>query len=149
MLFTRKTSLYIGYTLFLSLTFGMAGCANYYGKFYTDLTGGQNVLNDPTVIIPKDKPKLFTGTEVEADRKRMLEDNYWLLGYSSFNAGGVDQNAALRQAAKIHADTVLVYSTYTNTVSGNVPITVPNTQTSYHSGNIYGSGGGFSVWNRL
>lgn len=130
--------------LLITVCLVFSGCANPYSQFYTNFTGGKNILDDPTFIIPTDKPKLFAGTNIESDKKRMLEDNYWQLGYSSFNAGEVNQNVALQQAVKIHADTVIAYSTYTNTVLGSMPMTVPNTQTSYHSGSIYGSGGGFA-----
>jgi hypothetical protein len=73
----------------------------------------------------------------------MLENGYRLLGQSSFNARSVSQDGAVVQAKKVHADTVIVYSHYTNTVSGMERLAVPNMQygTTYHSGTIYGSGG--------
>jgi len=121
-----------------------SGCINPYGQFYTDYTGGVNVLENPNIIAPTDKPKLIQGSNIENDETRMLEDGYSLIGVSSFNAANVNQNSATEQAKKVHADTVIVYSQYTETVSGSMPLTVPNTQTTYHSGNIYGSGGGFA-----
>lgn len=128
----------------LFLTF--AGCSNPYSKFYTDFTGGKNVLDDPTFIIPTDNPKLIAGANIESDHKRMLEDNYWQLGQSSFNGASVSQDLAIQHAQKIHAETVIVYNRYSHTLSGSMPMTVPDTQTStsYHSGNIYGSAGGFA-----
>jgi len=128
--------------LAFSLILVISGCTNPYSQFYQDFTGGKNILDDPTVIIPTDNPKIIAGTNIESDSKRMLEDNYWHLGQSSFNGASVRQDAAVAQAKKVHADTVIVYSKYTNAVSGVMPMTVPNTQTSYHSGMIYGSGGG-------
>ncbi len=122
-----------------------AGCANPYSKFYNDYSGGINVAENPDVIIPVGKPKLIQGSNVEADSLRMLENGYLLLGASNFNAGAINQNTAIDHARKVYADTVVVYSQYTNTASGSVPLTVPNTQTSYYSGSIYGSGGGMHV----
>jgi len=118
------------------------GCANPYSQFYTDFTGGKNILENPDVITPTGEPKLIQGSNIEKDIKQMFEDGYCVLGESKFNASNIDQAAALKQARKIHADTIIVYSKYTNTISGSLPLTVPDTQTSYHSGMIYGSGGG-------
>jgi hypothetical protein len=121
-----------------------SGCLNPYGQYYTDHTGGANILENPNIIVSTDEPKLIQGSNVENDGIRMLEDGYLLIGVSSFNAANVNQKSAIEQAKKVHADTVIVYSQYTNTVSGSMPVTVPNTQTTYHSGNIYGSRGGFA-----
>lgn len=73
----------------------------------------------------------------------MMENGYAMVGYSSFNAGNVDEKGALLQAKKVNASTVIIYSKYTNTVSSVMPLTLPNTQTSTTSlyGNAYGSGG--------
>ncbi len=128
----------------LPLLFIFSSCANPYSNFYTDLTGGVDILENPNIIVPTDKPNLIQGSNIENDGIRMLENGYLLIGESSFNAGNAHQNMAIEHAKKVHADTVIVYSQYTNTLSGSMPLTVPNTQTSYHSGNIYGSGGGFA-----
>ena len=128
----------------LPLLFIFSGCANPYSNFYTDRTGGVDILENSNIIVPTDKPNLIQGSNIENDGMRMLENGYLLLGVSSFNAGTTNQNLAIQHAKKVHADTVIVYSQYTNTLSGSMPLTVPNTQTSYHSGGIYGSGGGFA-----
>ena len=120
----------------------LSGCTNPYSQFYNDHTGGKNILDDPKVIIPTDEPKLRRGSNADDDTKNMLENGYLLIGVASFNAGEVSENGALEQAKRIHADTVIVYSHYTHTLSGMTPITVPDTQTSYQSGTIYGSRGG-------
>ena len=96
-----------------------AGCANPYSKFYNDYTGGINIAESPNVVMPIGKPKLFQGSNVETDGLRMLENGYLLLGESRFNAGAINQNTAIDHAKKVYADTVIVYSQYTNTVSGS------------------------------
>lgn len=129
---------------FCTLLLVFSGCANPYAKFYNDLSGGINVLENPNFIIPTNKPRLIQGSDIERDSFRMMEEGYTILGQSFFNAGNVNQGAAVKHGAKVHADTVIVYGSYTGTVSGSLPLTVPNTQTSYHSGSIYGTGGGFA-----
>jgi len=122
----------------------VVGCTNPYAKFYQDITGGIDITKSPRFIVPTDKPQLFRGGDPDVDYVRMLEDGFGLIGLSSFNAGDdVNVNAALEQAIKVHASVTLVYSKYTNTVSGSIPLTLPDIQTSTTtlSGNVMGPGG--------
>jgi hypothetical protein len=130
---------------YLPLIITFSGC-NPYSKFYTDFTGGVTVLEDSRFIISTSEPKLVRGSDVEKDCKRMFENGYACLGASSFNAGTVNQNSAIEHAKKIHADTAIMYSRYSHTESGYVPMSVPDTQTStgFHSGSVYGPGGGYA-----
>jgi len=64
----------------------------------------------------------------------MLENSYVLLGFSSFNAPHINQNQAIEQAKKVHAETVIVYSKYTHTLSGVTPVSSPTSETTHHSG---------------
>ncbi|OHB84320.1 MAG: hypothetical protein A2Z38_08395 [Planctomycetes bacterium RBG_19FT_COMBO_48_8] len=132
--------------LLSALLLVMSGCSNPYTQFYTDYTEGINVLNDPRFIVGTSEPKLFNGSTIEQDRQRMLENGYMMIGASSFNGAGVRQRAAIEQAKKVYADTVIVYCQYRNTRSGSMPLTFPDTQTTYHSGSIYGSGGSASYF---
>lgn len=135
----KKTLFYLPFILIFS------GC-NPYSQFYTDFTGGINILEDPRFIISTNEPKFVQGGDAEKDYIQMCENGYVCLGVSSFNAGSVNQNAAIGHAKNIHADTVIVYNRYSHTVSGSMPLIVPDTQTSttFHSGNIYGTGGGYA-----
>lgn len=119
------------------------GCAAPFSKFYYDRTGGVDITKAPTVLISDGEPKLFRGNQEKEDSLKMLEDGYAMVGYSSFNAGNVDENGAISQARKVHASVVIIYSKYTNTVSGAMPLILPDTKTSSTSlyGNAYGSGG--------
>ena len=119
------------------------GCTGAAGHFYRDQTGGVDVTADPTIAVSYEKPELRHGNNPEEDALRMLEDGYAMIGYSSYNAANVDENAMLSQAKKVHAAVVLEYSQYTNTVSGSLPLTRPDNQTSYTSlyGSSYGSRG--------
>ena len=123
----------------------LSGCAggNPYVKFYQD-RAGVDLTKSPRVVFPTGKPELFRGSDLDADYVRMLEDGYGLVGISSFNGSDdVNVSSALKQATQVHASVVLVYSKYTNTVSGSIPWTTPDTQrsTTTLSGNVIGPGG--------
>jgi len=119
------------------------GCAAPYSKFYIDKTTGRDITKWPVVKIIPGEPKVFRGNNQESDYQKMLEDGYFMVGYSAFNSGSIDESGAISQAKDTHASAVILYSKYTNTVSGVVPLTVPNTTTSTTtlSGSVYGSGG--------
>lgn len=121
----------------------MVGCTTPFSQFYYDQTGGVDITKIPTVIISHDEPKVFRGSKEEEDSLQMLENGYALVGYSSFNAGNVNENEVIDQAKKVHASVVILYSKYTGTVSGVLPLTLPDIQTSTTSldGIVYGSGG--------
>lgn len=118
-----------------------SGC-NPYSQFYKDSTGGKNVLTDSRFIIPTGEPKLRQGSNPDIDTKNMYEDGYLLIGCSYFNAGDISQDGAVEQAKIVHADIVIVYKKYTNTVLDSMPVMTP----THQSGTIYGSGGGFASY---
>lgn len=128
--------------LLLSLL-SVGGCATPYAEFYHDNLGGIDVSRDKRFADAPSEPIVSKGRDPQTDGERMAEEGYVQIGYSSFNAADVSINGAIDQAKKVHAHRVLVYSDYKNTVSGSMPLTVPNTQTSTTSvsGNAYGAGG--------
>jgi len=134
--------------LFSCVLIVFSGCANPYAEFYTDLTGGLDVLSSPNFFTPTGEPNLVKGLHAENDARRMLENGYGCIGISSFNAANVNTALAIAQARNVHADTVIVYSAYTGTVSGSMPINYPDTQTTtgFHSGSIYGPGTGYGSY---
>lgn len=144
-----KRLLLVGIVVLLS---GCATLENPYSKFYQDRTGGVDLAKSDMVILPKGDPQIYTGNNVDADAQKMYEDGYNLIGFSSFNAGEVDKGKLIAQARKVKAEVVIFYSQYTNTLSGVMPLTLPDNHTvtttytgnSNISGNIYGSGGGWA-----
>lgn len=121
-----------------------AGCStNNFAKFYTGNKGEEVIANKHKIVLPSGPPVITRGTSVEADEKRMLQDGYLQIGYSSFNAGQVNEKDAIKHGEDIHAAVVVLYSAYTHTNSGAIPLTMPNTQTSttQMSGTSFGPSG--------
>lgn len=129
------------FLIFLPLL--LVGCANPFVEFYQDRTGGFDLTKSSVVVLPAGEPKMFSGADKDADYQRMLENGYNLVGFSSFNGANVNFKDALTQAKSVHAEIVLVYSKHTETRSGVMPLTLPDTQTSTTtlSGSASGSGG--------
>ena len=145
----KRLLILVGIVILLS---GCATLENPYSKFYQDRTGGVDLSKSDMVILPKGDPQIFTGSNVDADAQKMFEDGYDLVGFSSFNAGEVDKGKLIAQARKVKAEVVVFYSQYTNTLSGVMPLTLPDNHTvtttytgnSNISGNVYGSRGGWA-----
>lgn len=116
--------------LLVVVVLGLAGCANPYAAFYFDQTGGVDITQSDRVVLTGAPPKVYRGQDPEADRKALLQNGYAMVGYSHFNAASASEPQLMAHAKKVHAEMVVTYSTYTNTVSGNIPLTMPNTTTS-------------------
>lgn len=76
----------------------------------------------PTIALQPDPtgPKIFRGKSQVDDYKRMLENGFDMLGYSSFQGLNVAPEKATEQAKNIKADLVLVYAEQ----RGNMPASV-------------------------
>ena len=73
-------------------------------------------------IVSDASPKIYAGTDKVADKHRMEERGFELIGYSDFKAGSVAPELALPQAQKVHAELVLVYSERADQVSASAKI---------------------------
>lgn len=126
----------------------MVGCANPYAKYYRPFTEGLASQSEVRGVPSLANPRLMVGGNPDEDVKRMLRDGNIPIGASAFNAAEVDDNLALVQAKKVQAEVVLLYKRYTETYSGNAPVTVPTTtgSSTFLSGNVYGPGGSGSFY---
>lgn len=120
--------------LLMFVVFLLAGCANPYKQFYHDNTGGIDPFKNGFAILPASEPKIVRGGKQDEDVQKLEEDNYILLGYSSFFGREFGENLAVAYGKKIHAELILLYVNYKDTQSGSVPITLPDTQTSTTQG---------------
>ena len=122
----------------LSLLFISHGCAgNPWSNFYHDQTGGIDTRRHSILNFSNEEPKIFRGTNIDADNLRMIVDGYSMVGSSSFNAGNVSDDGAISQARKVHASVVFIYSKHTDTQHGSIPLITPDTKTSTTS--LYGN----------
>ncbi|WIM04713.1 MAG: PDZ domain-containing protein [Candidatus Nitricoxidivorans perseverans] len=131
--------------LFLSLL--LAACANPYSQFYR---GIPDARVRPGYIATTEEVKIYSTSDFGRDRKALMQKGYMPVGDSSFNAGAntVTEAQLREQASKIGAHLVLVSSKFTHAVSGAIPLTLPDTTTSYSSGSAtaYGSGGSVTAY---
>lgn len=131
-------------TVLIIIPMFLVGCVNNFEKFYVDQSSDPNFPTN--MLIPAvGEPELFQGSDdINDDYSRMGEDGYASIGYSSFySTEGVTNEQLMAQAKKVGAAKVIYYQEYMDTQSGVMPLTLPNTQTTYHSGSVsaYGSGG--------
>ena len=122
----------------LALVIFLGGCAtNPYADFYSAnsrmVTRSADSGSSPPLIVP------FSGQENLSEIGKMyLRKGYTPIGHSAFEAAEISETDLLEQATKVGADVVLTDTTYLRTNSGTIPLTLPTTQTTYHSGSLYG-----------
>lgn len=120
----------------------LASCANPYTQFYQGMPDARVSPNYESV---QAELQIYGTDNFDRDTLALIRKGYAPVGQSSFSAGSnAVSNAQLReQGTKIGAHIVLAASRYTHTVSGAVPLNIPQTTTSYSSGTAtaYGSGG--------
>lgn len=118
----------------------LSACTNPFVKFYQP-----NPYYDPSRRIsqPPETPQVFAGTNIQQDLKKSLEAGYVVIGTSNFNGPSGQYSKAVDEGRRVGADVIILYSHYTNTVSGMMPWTSPHVETSTTNmnGSIYGTGG--------
>src|SRR5208337_4473772 len=98
---------------------GGFACARPYAQYYHDNMQGQDIS---ILIFATGEPTAFRGNDPEVDNMKMVEDGYWMLGYSSFTGPQQHENQAIEQAKQLKASVVVIYSKYFDTKSGIQPI---------------------------
>ena len=125
--------------------FVFAGCAsNPYAQFYRGTPDGRTIEN---YIPPTGPLQIYTTNDFARDVDALEKRGFAPIGNSAFNgaANRVSERQLREQAEKLGTAAVLVSSHYTHTVSGAMPLTLPNTSTSVTNGTATVSGpGGFA-----
>jgi hypothetical protein len=120
----------------------LAACANPYEKFYHGTPDGRALPGYQASAAPI---QLYSTDNFARDVQLLQSKGFGVIGNSSFNAGSnaVSERQVRSQAEKVGAQVVLVSSKYTNTVTGAVPLNLPQTSTSYSTGTAtaYGPAG--------
>lgn len=120
----------------------LVSCANPYSQFYQGIPDARVRPNYEPI---QAELQIFGTDNFDRDTLGLIRKGYTPVGQSSFSAGSnaVSEAQLRAQATKIGAHVVLVAFKYTHTVSGAVPLSIPQTTTSYSSGTAtaYGSGG--------
>jgi len=126
----------------LSFVLLISACSNPYSQFYR---GMPDARVRPDYIPTTEALKIFSTDNFERDTKALMQKGYWPVGSSSFNAASnsVTEAQLREQANNIGAHAVLIASKFTHSVSGTIPLTLPNTTTSFSTGSAtaYGPGG--------
>lgn len=124
----------------------LTGCANPYAQFYQ---GEADARKLPSYQSSTEEFRIYSASDWERDLTALERRGFVMIGSSSFSAGTnvVHEYQLREQATKVGAQLVLVSSKYSHTIQGAMPLTLPQTTTSYTNGNAtaYGPGGTTSI----
>lgn len=122
----------------IALALSGTASANDWEKFYTSFGPTDGFI--PAAGTPEVIP---SSGNIDQDLENMWRRGYTAIGYTSFSTGNSKTGDATKLAKKLKARYLIVATQLTSSETRSVPITLPNTTTSYTSGtaNAYGSGG--------
>jgi tetratricopeptide (TPR) repeat protein len=125
----------------------LASCANPYAQFYK---GTPDARLLPAYDSSQSGLQIYRSANLDQDRIALMRRSFIPIGDASFNAAEsqVTEHHLREQAQKIGAHAVLVSSKYSHTLSGAVPLTVPNATTTYSTGTAtaFGAGGAVTAY---
>lgn len=116
-----------------------SGCASNHSKFYTPYFDAKS---EPHIEILKenDEPKVFRTQNLNKDIKNLESKRFIAIGHSSFNGGYEDERKVKSFAKEIGATLVLLNTEFTGSQTAVIPLYMPNSSTSFHSGSVYSGG---------
>jgi PDZ domain len=124
----RTQTVRVAIVLVVLLT--LSGCAvNGFAKYYQPARGSEDIASSPYYIKPPPVPKLYAhGDDVKADAKHLQEQGYVLIGTSSFFGPSKTgaKEGAIAQGKGIGAALIMIKSSYKDTLTGTMPLTLPN-----------------------
>ena len=122
----------------------LCGCVNGFEKYYQGMPDGKLLpAYDASYPVPAvGTIPIYSSADVDADTQKLLSQGFVPIGESSFYGpeNKVDRDQLQRQASAVGAHLVLFKSSYRDTISGTLPITVPNSSTSYSTGTATATG---------
>jgi len=118
----------------------LVACASGYQQFYKPYVDAK-ALPDVQLLAPDEEPKIYGSNDLQRDVKIAKSKGFRPIGASSFNGEMESEAAVVQQAKRVGALFVLVNSKYTETRTITTPLFVPNNQTTYTSGSVYGAYG--------
>lgn len=125
---------------FAALVSALCGCAqNGYKDFYSPYAANLDIPN-AVLLQQNEEPQIITTSNLDGDIKDLQSKRYFIIGISNFNGPYEDPKNAIAQAKAVGATVALLSSEFTNTETISTPLILPNNQTTYHSGSVYGGG---------
>ncbi len=118
----------------------LAACASGYQRFYKPNVDAKT-LPDVQLLKEGEMPKIFSSNDLNRDTKIAMSKNYLRIGASSFNGELESEQSVVNQAKAVGAVLVLVNSKFTDTRTITTPLFLPDNQTTYSSGTVYGAYG--------
>ena len=117
----------------------LVACSGY-SQFYKPVADPKAV---PSAELLKEgqEPEVLYTDNLQRDLLTLRSRRYVPVGYAAFNGARGQEWQITSQAKKVGATVVLVQAKYTGTQHSTTPLLLPNSQTTYHSGTIYGDAG--------
>lgn len=127
-------------TISLSCLLLTACASSGFQQYYKPIVDTRT-LTEVQLLEPGETPKIFSSNDLQRDVKVAISRGYRPVGQSSFNGEIESEKALMKQAQSVGAVLVLINSKFTENRKITTPVFVPNNQTTYSSGSVYGTSG--------
>ena len=115
----------------------LTGCATTSGHNTSYRSFGDvSLLPGVQLLMENQEPTLYYSDNMERDIISLRSRHYQPIGESSFNGRYEDQASIITQAKLVGASVILARSKFTNTSITTKMLVLPDSQTTYHSGNV-------------
>ena len=120
--------------------FLLASCTTNFKKFYKPIVDAKS-LSNVQLLVKMETPIILYSKNIDLDVNITLSKNYILIGSSNFIGELESERSLISQARAVNAGFVIVYSEFLNSITTTESLLLPNSQTSYSNGTVYGSYG--------
>ena len=140
--------------IFIFMPLGCTSISSGHNVFYKSLIRADfdGVDGEYEFLDKNQDPVVIKGENYKDDINNMINNGFWPIGYSYFNGKLERVEDVIKQAKKVKATHVLIYTKYTDTIKGVYPITQYNQgeyATSYFSGHLNGPINGYGSFSNL
>ena len=130
----------------ITLVLGLFGCTNNFARFYQGPSDARQIPGYDLSYTPRsDSIPVYSSSDIKTDMLKLMSQGFFPIGESAFYGPDTQVSGAQlqQQGRSIGAHAILFYSSYRDTISGAVPLVVPNNSVSYtnETATAYGSGG--------
>lgn len=128
-------------TIFAVISITACSTANRFKTYYGDYGNTEAIQVDKSA-----NPKLIETFDLPGKVALYESKNFVVLGVSSFDGEWEARTKAIDLARKIGATVVITQSNYTGSIARQYSISVPTSNTSYHSGTVYSNYGSSATY---
>lgn len=123
----------------------VCGCTNFFTKFYQGQPDAKLIPGyDAAYAVSEDNIPIYSSNDIPDDVQKLMTRGFMPIGESAFYApdNKVSADQLRKQAKQIGAEAVLIRTSHKDTLTGAIPLVLPNNSVSYTNATATACGAG-------